>query len=96
MSDLALKTRIPAILPRRLALVRETGARSKTLLITSSGGDQGESIYVQSLQVNGEDWDSAWVTWEDVFAKGGRMAFVLGSEAVRWANGTLPPSPTSY
>jgi hypothetical protein len=48
------------------------------------------------LKVNGEDWDRAWVTWEDVFAKGGRMEFVLGSEAVRWANGTLPPSPASY
>jgi putative alpha-1,2-mannosidase len=68
----------------------------KTLLITSSGGDQEESIYVQSLKVNGEDWDRAWVTWEDVFAKGGSMEFILGAEAVRWANGTLPPSPASY
>jgi putative alpha-1,2-mannosidase len=33
--------------------------------------------------------------WEDVFVKGGRMEFVLGAKAVRWANGTLPPSPAS-
>jgi putative alpha-1,2-mannosidase len=31
----------------------------KTLLITSSGGDQEERIYVQSLKVNGEKWDRA-------------------------------------
>ena len=67
----------------------------KTLLITSTGGDQEESIYVQSLKVNGEDWDRAWVAWDDVFAEGGRMEFVLGPEAMRWANGTLPPSPAS-
>jgi putative alpha-1,2-mannosidase len=67
----------------------------KTLLITSSGGNQEDSFYVQNLKVNGDKWDRAWVTWEDVFANGGRMEFVLGSEAVRWANGTLPPSPAS-
>lgn len=67
----------------------------KTLLITSEGGDQEESIYVQSLRVNGKAWDQSWVTWEDVFAEGGRLDFVLGAEPVRWATGALPPSPAS-
>lgn len=50
---------------------------------------------MQSLRVNGNVWDRAWVEWDDVFARGGRMDFVLGTEPVRWANGTLPPSPAS-
>jgi len=67
----------------------------KTLLITSTGGNQDDGYYVQSLRVNGEDWDKAWVSWDDVFSQGGSLDFVLGSEPVRWANGTLPPSPAS-
>lgn len=67
----------------------------KKLTITSTGGDQDTKIYVQSLKVNGKAWDRNWVTYEDVFANGGRMDFVLGAEPVRWANGTLPPSPAS-
>lgn len=67
----------------------------KKLLITSAGAEGNESIYVQSLKVNGQAWDRAWVSWDDVFAQGGKMEFVLGREAVRWANGTLPPSPAS-
>lgn len=67
----------------------------KKLRITSNGGDHDENIYVQSLKVNGEDWNKAWVTWEDVFADGGTLEFSLGREAVRWADGALPPSPAS-
>jgi len=67
---------------------------NKTLTVTSTGGgDAGD--YVQSLKVNGRAWDRAWVSWDEVFAEGGRMEFVLGPEPVRWANGTLPPSPAS-
>ena len=68
---------------------------NKSLTITSNGGNADTAYYVQSLKVNGHDWDKAWVTWEDVFADGGSMEFVLGPEPVRWANGTLPPSPAS-
>ena len=67
----------------------------KSLLVTSEGGNQENGFYVQSLRVNGEQWDKAWVAWDDVFARGGRLEFVLGPEAVRWANGMLPPSPAS-
>jgi putative alpha-1,2-mannosidase len=67
----------------------------KSLLVTSTGGNKEGGYYVQSLRVNGEVWDRAWVTWEDVFERGGRLEFVLGEEPVRWANGTLPPSPAS-
>lgn len=67
----------------------------KALTITSTGGNRESAYYVQSLKVNGKAWDKSWVTWEDVFAKGGRLDFVLGEEPVRWANGSLPPSPAS-
>ncbi|KAF2088701.1 glycoside hydrolase family 92 protein [Saccharata proteae CBS 121410] len=67
----------------------------KALSITSSGGDQTSSHYVQSLRVNGEPWDKAWVTWADVFENGGTMDFVLGEEQTLWATGAVPPSPAS-
>ena len=63
--------------------------------LTVTGGRRESGFYVQSLKVNGEDWDKAWLTWDDVFANGGTLQFVLGDEPVRWANGTLPPSPAS-
>ncbi|EMC92980.1 glycoside hydrolase family 92 protein [Baudoinia panamericana UAMH 10762] len=67
----------------------------KTLTITSRGGNRNSAYYVQSLKVNGRSWDKAWVTWEDVFAHGGTLDFVLGDEPALWATGTLPPSPAS-
>lgn len=67
----------------------------KTLRITSTGGDRVAAPYVQSLKVNGCAWTQSWVTWEDVFADGGTMEFVLGSNRTQWATGPLPPSPAS-
>ncbi|RYP25141.1 hypothetical protein DL765_000022 [Monosporascus sp. GIB2] len=66
----------------------------RKLEITATGG--GEDAYqVQSLRVNGRGWDRNWVAWEDVFANGGTMDFVLGPEPANWATGPLPPSPAS-
>lgn len=63
--------------------------------LTITGGRKDSGYYVQSLKVNGETWDRAWLTWNDVFADGGTLEFELGENPVRWANGTLPPSPAS-
>lgn len=69
--------------------------RGKKLVITSEGGSD-EAIYVQSLKVNGKVWDKAWVTWDHIFARGGKMEFVLGPEPSGWSQGgELPPSPAS-
>ncbi|CAN8104585.1 unnamed protein product [Discula destructiva] len=65
----------------------------RVLQITTTGGDDEDSYYVQSLEVNGVAWDKAWVTWDDIFAQGGTLAFVLGPEPVVWSTGALPPSP---
>lgn len=69
----------------------------KKLHITSTGGDgNGDiNIYVQSLKVNGQAWKRNWLTWDDVFAKGGTLEFELGPTAVNWTSGELPPSPAS-
>lgn len=64
----------------------------KTLAITTTGGGE-ESYFVQSLKVNGEDWVQGWVTWDDIFAEGGTLEFVLGPDAVNWTTGPPPPSP---
>lgn len=67
----------------------------KSLTVTSTGGNAMTAFYVQSLKVNGQIWDKAWLTWDDVFANGGTLDFVLGDEPVLWANGTAPPSPAT-
>ena len=69
----------------------------KTLVITSTGGDDaGDSNwYVQSLKVNGEEWTKNWLNWDDIFSNGGRLDFFLGSDAIHWATGRLPPSPAT-
>lgn len=71
----------------------------KVLNITSNiGADEqraNSAFFVQSLRVNGQEWDKAWVSWEDVFAKGGTLDFELGTTQKTWATGELPPSPAS-
>jgi putative alpha-1,2-mannosidase len=74
-----------------LAIHLESGF---TLEIKAKGGSENV-FYVQSLKVNGKDWDRNWVTWEDVFERGGTLEFVLGPEPVQWDTGDLPPSPGS-
>ena len=68
----------------------------KTLKITTTGGNKDTAYQVQSLQVNGKDWNQNWLTWEDIFANGGTLDFVLGVERSGWSDqGALPPSPAS-
>ncbi|EPE25166.1 Six-hairpin glycosidase [Glarea lozoyensis ATCC 20868] len=78
------------------SLTLELG-EGKRLVVTSEGGDgTGDSrIYVQSVRVNGVSWEKSWLVWEDVFAEGGTLHFVLGEEMVEWAKGEVPPSPAS-
>ncbi|KAI9851187.1 MAG: hypothetical protein M1838_004297 [Thelocarpon superellum] len=68
---------------------------SKQLVITSTGGNSDTAYYVQRLQVNGQAWNQSWLVWNDVFAQGGRMDFVLGSQPANWTTGAPPPSPAA-
>ncbi|EAW12917.1 alpha-1,2-mannosidase family protein [Aspergillus clavatus NRRL 1] len=69
----------------------------KELHVTGHGGDgHGDSkIYVQSLKVNGREWRKNWLTWSDIFEKGGTLEFELGDAPSDWFTGELPPSPAS-
>lgn len=66
----------------------------KNLKVTTKGGSES-AIYVQSLKVNGKAWNKSWLTWQDIFANGGTMEFVLGSSPTKWTTGPTPPSPGS-
>lgn len=66
----------------------------KSLDITTEGGSE-DSYYVQSLAINGQAWNQSWVTYDEIFAHGGTMEFVLGSTAVNWTVGAPPPSPAT-
>jgi putative alpha-1,2-mannosidase len=68
---------------------------NKTLSVTSTGGNRDTAYYVQSLKVNGRPWDKQWVTWQDIFANGGTLEYVLGGSPREWATGDVPPSPAS-
>jgi putative alpha-1,2-mannosidase len=68
---------------------------NKTLSVTSTGGNRYTAYYVQSLKVNGRPWDRQWVTWQDIFANGGTLEYVLGGSPREWATGDVPPSPAS-
>jgi putative alpha-1,2-mannosidase len=72
-------------------------SNGKSLHITSTGGDgNGDTdYYVQSLKVNGENWAQNWVTYDNIFANGGTMEFILGANPVDWATGAPPPSPAT-
>ncbi|KAN0104401.1 glycoside hydrolase family 92 protein [Hyaloscypha variabilis] len=67
----------------------------KALTMTTTGGSNDSSYYVQSLRVNGKKWTQSWVTWDDIFANGGTMNFVLGPVPANWTTGPSPPSPAS-
>ena len=65
----------------------------KSLNITVNGGNNDNAYQVQSLQINGKDWKQSWLTYEDVFAKGGAMHFELGETASGWFDkDKLPPT----
>lgn len=49
--------------------------------------------YVQSVEVNGKQWNQNWVTHDDIFANGGVLKFVMGTEPKMWESGDIPPSP---
>ena len=69
----------------------KVGLESKVLKVTAHGLSE-DSIYVQSLKVNGKQWNKSWLSHDDI-ANGGTLEFVLGSEPALWDTGDLPPSP---
>ncbi|KAI1196856.1 glycoside hydrolase family 92 protein [Nemania serpens] len=73
-----------------------TLGENATLRITSDGkaGSLGHSgFYVQSVKINGKEWDKNWFNHEDVMIHGGTIEFSVGEEPVVWETGDPPPSP---
>ncbi|KAK3066608.1 hypothetical protein LTR53_016980 [Teratosphaeriaceae sp. CCFEE 6253] len=64
-----------------------------TLRITATGLDNAESYYVQSVRVDGQQWDKNWLEHSDIMVNGGTLDFQLGSEPRQWESGEVPPSP---
>ncbi|KAI5357668.1 Putative alpha-1,2-mannosidase, six-hairpin glycosidase superfamily [Septoria linicola] len=67
-----------------------------TLRITASNLDNANSYYVQSVKVNGRDWDRNWFEHDDVMMEGGSIEFEMGTEQRYWETGDVPPSPGHY
>ncbi|KNG50959.1 glycoside hydrolase family 92 protein [Stemphylium lycopersici] len=73
--------------------------RDKTLRIRAEGLDDGDGkqgYYVQSVSINGQEWDRNWFEHEDaggIMTEGGEIVFRLGDEQSAWETGEAPPSP---
>ncbi|KAI9877042.1 MAG: hypothetical protein M1830_004961 [Pleopsidium flavum] len=67
------------------------GSGNATLRIMAKGLSD-TSYFVQSVRVNGQQWNQSWVSHDDI-KDGGSIEFMLGSEMVSWDTGALPPSP---
>ena len=65
----------------------------KTLCITAKNLDNQNSYFVQSVKVNGKQWNKNWLSHSDVMVDGGTIEFELGSEMKHWETGDVPPSP---
>lgn len=64
-----------------------------TLQILAHNLSNSDSYYVQSIRVNGRDWEKNWISHEDVMVEGGTIEFFLGSEPTEWETGEAPGSP---
>jgi putative alpha-1,2-mannosidase len=65
---------------------------NRTLRITAEGLDE-ESYFVQSVRINGEEWEKNWFEHDDVMVEGGTIEFTVGKDAVIWETREVPPSP---
>lgn len=69
---------------------------NKTLRITSNGDNHslGQSGYfVQSVKINGQEWDKNWFNHDDIMAEGGTIEFIVGDNETLWETQDVPPSP---
>lgn len=67
---------------------------NKTLRITATNLSDTK-YFVQSVKVNGQNWNQSWITHDDIVGGSGQrtIEFTLGSNMTEWDVGALPPSP---
>jgi putative alpha-1,2-mannosidase len=65
-----------------------------SLRITAHGlNHEKGSYYVQSVKVNGKQWEKNRVEHDELMLHGGSLEFELGSDPCAWESGEVPPSP---
>lgn len=76
----------------RRAVITPPGGEAITVI---AHDNSDTNVYIQSLTVDGEAWDKAWIEHERL-ASGAVLEFQMGPEPSVWATGTesLPPSPS--
>ncbi|KAH7341038.1 glycosyl hydrolase family 92-domain-containing protein [Rhizoctonia solani] len=65
--------------------------KSKTYLKVRAPGLDANNHYVQGVKINGKSINRSFI-WHDEIINGGLLEFTMGSEAVAWDSGELPPS----
>ncbi|KAA8908138.1 glycosyl hydrolase family 92-domain-containing protein [Sphaerosporella brunnea] len=76
--------------PQFKHLAIDLGDGKKFEVKSSGGNEESGAWFVQSLKVNGKQWNKSWVTWDDVFANGGTLEFELGTDKKEWDTGDRP------
>jgi predicted alpha-1,2-mannosidase len=64
-------------------------ANGKTFAITADGISD-KNIYVQSVRLNGKDWNNPFLPYAEL-KNGGTLAFVMGPEPSRWGTQSVVP-----
>ncbi|MBM9507650.1 GH92 family glycosyl hydrolase [Actinacidiphila acididurans] len=64
-------------------------------IVVNAPDNNGKNVYVQSLKVNGEDWDKVYLTQKQL-SQGARLDFTMGPKPSDWGSGknALPTSLT--
>ncbi|KAI1400032.1 glycoside hydrolase family 92 protein [Hypoxylon fuscum] len=80
--------------PRFEDIVMRLGDDGAALRIKATGLEDGP--YIQSLRVNGQEWNRSWISHEDIVRPDGQdslLEFELGANRTMWDTGDVPPSP---
>ena len=65
-----------------------------TLRVTVNGLDnESGGYFLQSVKINGKQWDKNWVEHDEIMVAAGTVEFELGKEITSWETGAPPPSP---
>ncbi|CAE6448540.1 unnamed protein product [Rhizoctonia solani] len=65
--------------------------KSKTYLKIRATGLAANNTYVQGVKINGKSINRSFI-WHEEIINGGTLEFTMGSKAVAWDSGELPPS----
>lgn len=65
---------------------------SGNTLVIETKDNGADQVYVQSLRINGRQYDKNWIYWQDLM-KGGTLSFEMGSQPnTNWGTSNPPPS----